>query len=107
MNAVIVWASPEVSDRLHPDGKKVYAARIRKLGLTAYGDSEEHALERVTEVFHFAMKAYREHDIVEERLNKSLIDWEWQSDSSIADDELILEVPTYVDAPHSSHVIEE
>jgi len=75
--AVVVVVRPKT---LYHQGKNMYAARIRQLGLTAYGDTSEESLQKVKQMFAALVKAHRKRGTLEERLERSGLDWCWASE---------------------------
>jgi hypothetical protein len=71
---VVVMVSP-----LYLHNKEIdrFAARIKPLGLTAYGDSQDEASRKVKRMFAFAVEAHRSKGDLEEWLSKSGLEWHW------------------------------
>ncbi len=66
--------SPEY---LYNEEEGVHAARIRSLGITGYGHSEEEAAEKIKRMFAAMVNAHREYGNLEEWLNESGIERHW------------------------------
>lgn len=75
--AVVVVVRPKT---LYHSGKDMYATRIRELGLTAYGDTCEESSQKVRQMFAALVKAHRKRGTLEERLERSGLDWCWSSE---------------------------
>lgn len=67
-------------ERKHNADKTVFAARIRALGLTAYGASPDDAMLKLRRMFATYADLYRKCGTLEERLNKCGLDWWYESD---------------------------
>ena len=72
---VVVNFVPEILVR---KDELAHAARIRGLGITAYGDSKEGALARMEKMFRSFVNWHREHGDLEEVLNRSGLEWAWE-----------------------------
>ena len=59
----------------------VHSARIRLLGLSGYGDTEEKALNDCRRLFEKFSNAYHEQGRLEEALNRSGVSWQWAENS--------------------------
>jgi hypothetical protein len=59
-----------------------WAARIPELGLTAYGDSQEHASAKLRRMFAAAVKARRARSLLSDWLSRSGLEWYWAVDYS-------------------------
>lgn len=79
MRKVVVVVSP---DFLHNEATGVYAARIRPLGLTAYGYTLDAAAAKVKRMFASMVNAHRAKGDVEEWLNSSSVEWHWLDEYS-------------------------
>jgi hypothetical protein len=69
---VVVFANLE---RKQTRDNKIFVARIRGLGLTAYGDSRDHAFFQLRKLFSTYIDLHRKAGTLEERLNKSKVKW--------------------------------
>ena len=58
----------------------VFAARFVKLGLTAYGRTEERAVLELKRLFNSFVRRYRELGQIEKRLNQAGVEWCWEDD---------------------------
>ena len=58
--------------------ERMFAARIRELGLTAYGDTEEEAVEKVKRMFATYVYAHRKQGTLENCLEHSGLQWWWE-----------------------------
>lgn len=76
---VVVLVSPKVSHAQTEDGL-VFAARIRELGLTAYGDTRDEAEKKVQRMFASKVSAHRACDSLDEWLDRSGLSWCWESE---------------------------
>ena len=56
----------------------VFAARLRQLGLTAYGDTEEEAVAGCEKLLQRFVNAYQGNGKLEEVLNRSGVEWHWR-----------------------------
>lgn len=54
-----------------------FAVRVKPLGITAYGDTEDAASRRVKTMFADAVQAHRMRGDLAEWLNKSGLEWSW------------------------------
>ncbi len=70
--SVVVFANLE---RKQTTDNKVFVARIRALGLTAYGDSRENAMLRLRKLFSTYVDLHRKEGTLVERLEKSKLTW--------------------------------
>ena len=59
------------------EDREVYAARFRKLGLTAYGDSYNDALNKLKHMFNRFVHLHRNAGLLVERLNRAGVEWSW------------------------------
>ncbi len=59
------------------DGR-VFAARLRELGLTAYGHDTSEAKSNVKRLFNKLINEYRKLGLLEERLNGIGVEWFWR-----------------------------
>ena len=71
---VVVMVSPTY---LHDKESGRFAARIKPLGLTAYGDSRDEALRKVRRMFASAVSAHRLKGDLKEWLDRSGLEWSW------------------------------
>ena len=71
---VVVMVSPAY---LRDRESNRFAARIRPLGLTAYGDSLDEVSRKVKRMFASAVSAHREKGDLEAWLDNSGLDWSW------------------------------
>lgn len=71
---VVVNIAPEY---LHNEEEGIHAARIRPLGITAYGRSEEDTAEKIKRMFAAAVNAHRANGTLEAWLNQSGLEWNW------------------------------
>ena len=67
-----------------------YAARIRPLGLTAYGPDEETAVRNCKRLFARFIESYRRDGMLKRILDNAGLEWHWASDHAP-------ELPTYED----------
>ena len=74
MRKVVVIINPDLLYNYHSDA---YAARIRPLGLTAYGYSLQSAAFKVKRMLVSMVNAHRARGDVEEWLNSSGVEWSW------------------------------
>lgn len=74
----VVVAVPYKS--LFHEGEKVWATRLRALGLTAYGDTSEESVRKVKKMFSAFVNTHRELGTLAERLDESGLFWCWESD---------------------------
>lgn len=74
---VVVCYFPEL---LKHRSKECYAARIRPLGLTAYGSTSEDAMGRVEELLASFVVWYRLEGLLEGILDRSGIEWYWEDE---------------------------
>ena len=74
MRKVVVIVSP---DFLHNEHTDTYAARIRQLGLTAYGDTNDAASDKIKRMFASMVNAHRLKGDIEEWLSSSNLEWHW------------------------------
>ena len=79
MRKVVVVVAP---DFLHNEATGAYAARIRQIGLTAYGDTLDAASAKIKRMFASMVNAHRAKGDVEEWLNSSGIEWHWLDEYS-------------------------
>ena len=56
----------------------VFSARLRQLGLTAYGDTEEEAVDDCKKLLSRFVNAYQGNGKLEEVLNRSGVEWHWR-----------------------------
>jgi hypothetical protein len=59
---------------------EVHCVRIRGLGLTAYGDTREEAVAHLRKMFATFVELNRRSGTLEERLNKSKLQWCYESE---------------------------
>ncbi len=71
---VVVIVSVE---HLYSRETSTFAARIRPLGLTAYGSSQEEASGKVKRMFASAVETRRERGTLTPWLDRSELDWHW------------------------------
>ena len=71
---VVVMVTPEF---LHNEDMNLFAARIRPLGLTGYGESREAASVKIKRMFAAWVKGNRIVGVLEERLDASGLEWHW------------------------------
>lgn len=71
---VVVMVTPEF---LHNEDLNLFAARIRPLGLTGYGESRDAASVKIKRMFAAWVKGCRIFGDLEERLNASGLEWHW------------------------------
>ena len=71
---VVAVVSPEY---LYNEEEGVHAARIRPLGITGYGRSEDEAAAKIKRMFAAMVNAHREHGSLEKWLNEPGIEWHW------------------------------
>lgn len=64
----------------HAD-RQYFSARCPELGMTAYGNSEEEAIERFKLHFNEAIDAYREQGALRRVLENSGVQWRWKQDA--------------------------
>ncbi len=64
-------------DRLFNSKLKVHATRIRPLGLTAYGSTNEESQDKVKQMFGAYVRAHRKEGTLEARLADSGLSWCW------------------------------
>ena len=76
----------------------LFAARFRRLGLTAYGNTREEALSELKRLFSFFVRKHRENGTLESFLNKA--DIEWYHEENYPQGKGPVE---YVDEPHGAH----
>lgn len=74
MRKVVVVINP---DFLYSGCCDAYAARIKRLGLTAYGYSLQSAAYKVKRMLVSMVNAHRARGDVEEWLNSSGVEWSW------------------------------
>jgi len=74
---VVVVVRPEML--YHPE-KDMYAARIRALGLTAYGDTCKESVQKVKKMFGLFVKCHRKRGTLEATLKKSGLRWYWEDE---------------------------
>ena len=85
-----------VPTHLHDEESGRFAARIKPLGLTAYGNSRDESLRKVRRMFASAVSAHREKGDLEGWLDGSGLEWSWL-------DEYAGEAPVeYADAPEEA-----
>jgi len=61
-------------------GAKTYAARVRPLGVTAYGASREEAFGKVKRMVGAMVEAHREQGDLANWLNATRAAWSWAAD---------------------------
>ena len=71
---VVVIVTPEF---LHNEDLNLFAARIRPLGLTGYGENRDAASVKIKRLFASWVKGCRILGNLEERLNTSGLEWHW------------------------------
>ena len=71
---VVVMVTPEF---LHNEDLNLFAARIRPLGLTGYGEGRDAASVKIKRMFAAWVKGRRLLGDLEERLNASGLEWHW------------------------------
>ena len=71
---VVVMVTPEF---LHDEDRNLFAARIRPLGLTGYGESWDAASVKIKRMFAAWVKGHRIIGDLEEWLEKSGLEWHW------------------------------
>ena len=71
---VVVIVSPVF---LYSKELDTFAARVKPLGITAYGDTEDAASRRVKTMFADAVQAHRMRGDLPEWLDKSGLKWSW------------------------------
>ena len=71
---VVVIVSPVF---LYSKELDTFAARVKPLGITAYGDTEDAASRRVKTMFADAVQAHRMRGDLAEWLDKSGLKWSW------------------------------
>ena len=64
----------------HAD-REYYSARCPELGMTAYGKTEDEAVERFKLHFNEAIDAYREQGALRKVLENSGVQWRWEQDA--------------------------
>ena len=74
---VVVVVQPQVAASEAP-GR--YFAEILPLGLGAYGDTQEQALESITAMFASAVQARRQLGRLAAWLDRSGLEWYWETD---------------------------
>ena len=77
---VVVVLVP-MEHKQHAEQKEIFAARIRALGLTAYGNSQDSATKSLREMFATFADFHRKAGTLEERLNKSKLEWWYESEN--------------------------
>ncbi|MCX6020896.1 MAG: hypothetical protein NTZ05_04040, partial [Chloroflexi bacterium] len=65
---------------LHNETTGLYAAIFPKLGLAAYGRSEDEAFAKLKKVFDTAVRAHRQAGILASWLTESEANWCWERD---------------------------
>ena len=65
---------------LHNEVAGRFAARIRPLGLTAYGDSKDAASDRLKSMFASAVETRRARGTLEKWLDGSELEWHWEDE---------------------------
>lgn len=73
---VVVVVVPE---KLSLDSPKLYASRIKALGLTAYGDTDKQSWDRLKQMFGVFVRTHRRVGDLEKLLNASGLDWCYES----------------------------
>ena len=71
---VVVIVSPVF---LYSKELDTFAARVKPLGITAYGDTEDAASRRVKTMFADAVQAHRMRGDLADWLDKSGLEWSW------------------------------
>ncbi len=74
MRKVVVVVAP---DFLYNEHTNTYAARIRQLGLTAYGNTDDAASDKIKRMFASMVNAHRLKGDIEEWLSSSNLEWHW------------------------------
>ena len=74
---VVVMVSPA---HMHDKESGRFAARIKPLGLTAYGNSRDESLRKVRRMFASAVSAHRSKGDLKEWLDGSGLEWCWLSE---------------------------
>jgi hypothetical protein len=69
---VVVRVVPET---LFHSGQKVYVTRVRRLGLTAYANTEDESWAKLKGMFGAFVRVHRREGTLEERLNASGLEW--------------------------------
>ena len=59
---------------------EVFSVRCAALGLSAYGDSENEAVDNFKQLFNRFISTYREKGRLQEVLDKSAVEWWWRDD---------------------------
>jgi hypothetical protein len=65
---------------LYNPTKKVYATRIRALGVTAYGNSKEDSTKKANQMFAAFVALHRKYGTLQETLDQSKMNWCWEND---------------------------
>ena len=60
--------------------REVVAARLKELGLTAYGDTGEEARDAVKALFNKFINEYRDSGLLAKRLDHVGVDWYWRDE---------------------------
>ncbi|MFC1919688.1 hypothetical protein ACFLWX_02725 [Chloroflexota bacterium] len=60
--------------------KRIHVARVRELGLTAYGKSQHEADNKLKSMVDAYVKAHSDRGALEECLNESGLKWYWKED---------------------------
>ena len=76
---VVVKTALSIEER--GDGR-VFAARLKELGLTAYGQSPAEAKSKVKRQFNTLINEYRKLGLLEQRLNRVGVEWRWRDEYS-------------------------
>ena len=63
----------------HED-RDYFAARCHELGMSAYGKTQDEAVDNLKRHFNVAIRAYREHGKLESILQNSGVAWWWEDD---------------------------
>ena len=56
----------------------IFAVRLRKLALTAYGRTEEEAQDNIQKILHAFINYLVDKEILEQTLNQVGVSWEWE-----------------------------
>lgn len=66
--------------RLFNESKKLHAARITPLGLTAYAKTPGESWEKAKQMFGAFVRVHRKYGTLESRLNESHLEWCYESE---------------------------
>ena len=67
-------------ERLYNQKRKAHAARIRALGITAYGNAASEAQDKVKQMFGAYVRAHRKEGTLEFCLRDSGLPWCWEDE---------------------------